>query len=128
MSAAGLRGTHRYAAPQLTMRGRRRRKANRAGSPWAESSSRPAQLGPFVLGHAPCVLLDICPYAPRVPGRLPDGLSGDGCPDVTAPHPVDLRVRQLRFPTGTLISFSQSVASRSTMSRCIGGCSGSRRC
>ncbi len=49
----------------------------------AESSSCPARFGPFVLGDAPGVLLD--------------GLSGDGCPDVTAPHPVDLRVRRLRF-------------------------------
>ncbi len=46
---------------------------------------------------APCVLLDICPDAPCVPGRLRDGLSGDDCLDVTAPHPVDMRVRQLRF-------------------------------
>lgn len=92
----GAPGPHRYAALQLTMRGRR--KANRAGKSVAESSSFPAQLGPFVHGHAPCALLDICPYAPRVPGRLPDGLSGDDRPDVTLPDPVDLHVRQLRFP------------------------------
>ncbi len=42
-------------------------------------------------------VVDICPYATRVPGRLPDGLTGDDCPDVTAPHSVDLRVCQLRF-------------------------------
>ena len=94
-----LRGTHRYTAgPRLAMRGRRTQGQPRWKSA-AESSSCPAQLGPFVLGHAPCVLLEMCPYVPppRVPGRLPDGLSGDGCRDVTAPHHVDLRVRQLGF-------------------------------
>jgi hypothetical protein len=96
---AGAPGDAGHAASQMTMRGRRRRKARptRLGRPWAKPSSCPAQSGSVVLGLTPCAVLDICPYAPRLPGLLPDGVSGYGCPDVTAPHFVDLRVRQLRF-------------------------------
>ena len=58
----------------------------------------PAQLGPFVLGHAPLRFardLSVCP--PR-PGTASGRAIRRRLPRVTSPHPVDLRVRQLRFP------------------------------
>ena len=57
-----LRRTRRAMASQSAMR------AAAAETPTAlgvRAPSCPAQLGPFVLGHASCVLLNICPYAPR---------------------------------------------------------------
>ena len=79
-------GTPRHAALHLTMRGRRTR-GNRAGRstvdcPRLDCSfrTRPRRAARHLS------------VAPRVPGRLPDGLSGDGCPDVAAPHSVDLLV------------------------------------
>jgi hypothetical protein len=40
-----------------------------------------------------------CSVAPetRVPGRPPDKLSSDDCPEVTAPYLPEVRVRQMRF-------------------------------
>lgn len=58
----------------------------------------PAPVGPpVVLGRHVGVYGLAVPHDPRVPGRLPDRLSGDSRRDViTQPH-IDLRVRQQGF-------------------------------
>jgi hypothetical protein len=91
------------------------------GQPRWKSSGRvvdlPRDWGPFVLGRAPCVSLDICPYAPRVPGRLPDGLSGDGCPNVTAPHPVACAFVSCGSAYGTRRTHSGKLTRRPPLNR-----------